>query len=100
MNKPVSVLHYQKAPAAPLTGVGAVLPRSPIKIANAHLAMAEIEFQFPELKGMDPKAKIAFVEKRRAGMMSEVAGHDRRLKDINAEMAALKERSAQLGELA
>jgi hypothetical protein len=65
MNKQTSVLHYQKAPNLALTGIAASLPKSPI--AAAHLEMAKLDEQYPELKGMDAKAKLAFVEKQRAG---------------------------------
>ncbi len=100
MNKPLSVLHYQKAPAVALTGIAATLPRLPDKIANAYLVMAEIEVQYPEIKGMDPKAKVAFVEKRRAEMILEATSADRRLKELNAEMSELKARENQIGDLA
>lgn len=100
MNKPLSVLHYQKAPDLALTGVAASLPKLPDEIANAYLLMAEVEAKYPEIKGMDPKAKVAFVEKRRADIILEVASSDRRLKDLKTEMAALKQREEQLGDLA
>lgn len=100
MNKPLSVLHYQKAPATALTGVAASLPKLPDEIANAYLLMAEVEAKYPEIKGMDPKAKVAYVQKRRAEIILDVTASDRRLKELKTEMAALKQREEQLGDLA
>lgn len=100
MNKPLSVLHYQKAPPAALTSIGASLPKMPIEIVNAHLAMAEIEIQYPEVRGLDPKAKLAFVEKRRAEMILEVADCDRKIKSKDSELSAMRKRSGEIGDLA
>lgn len=97
MNKPLSVLHYQKTPAVATSGIATSLFKTPLTMA---IDLAEIEERHPELKGLEPKAKRALIEKLRAEMLLEISGHDRRLKSLREEQRALTERSDVVGDLA
>lgn len=97
MNKPLSVLHYQKAPDVAASSIAASLFKTPLTTA---IDLAEIEERHPELKGLGNKEKRALIEKLRAEMLLEIYGHDRKLKSLREEQRALTERSDVLGDLA
>lgn len=97
MNKPMSILHYQKPPALALTGVAMSLFRSPL---TANIEIAEIEERHPELKGLGAKEKRALIEKLRAGMLVEISSHDREIKSLHEEQRALEARGNVIAELA
>lgn len=97
MNKPLSVLHYQKAPDLAASGIATSLFKTPLTMA---IDLAEIEERHPELKGLGNKEKRVLIEKLRAEMLLEISGHDRKLKSLREEQRALTERSDVLGDLA
>jgi hypothetical protein len=99
MNKQTSVLHYQKAAQADISA--ATLKSVPFALdPRMTLSDAEVLFdmhaKYPEIKGMDHKAIMAFIARRQ----SEIGEESAQIKDKRSKLARLEEKSEAFEKLA